>query len=146
MWATKEWSGLGASAMTTVGIFRLFPSLPGRFSTGKSFQVVFRALATVGWLTADFFRGEHGRISSGGSMTLSADGEGGFFAMIFFSAPTRVGRGTGFTSKCFSATSGNKPSWRSRFAFAKLASASPHPPSKIVELQQGLHHLLNALK
>jgi hypothetical protein len=32
---------------------------------------------------------------------LSADGEGGFFAMIFFSAPTRVGRGTGFTSKCF---------------------------------------------
>jgi hypothetical protein len=37
--------------MTTVGIFRLFPSLPGRFSTGKSFQVVSRALATVGWLT-----------------------------------------------------------------------------------------------
>jgi hypothetical protein len=32
--------------MTTVGIFRLFPFLPGRFSTEKSFQVVFRALAT----------------------------------------------------------------------------------------------------
>jgi hypothetical protein len=69
--------------MTTVGIFRLFPSLPGYFSTGKSFQVVFRALATVGWLTADFFRGSAIRFSSD-----------------------------------------NKPSWRSRFAFAKLASAS----------------------
>src|SRR4051812_39990339 len=72
----------GGSPMTTVGIFRLFPSLPGYFSTGKSFQVVFRALATVGWLTADFFRGSAIRFSSD-----------------------------------------NKPSWRSRFAFAKLASA-----------------------
>ena len=50
--------------MTTVGIFRLFPSLPGCFLTGKSFQVVFRALATVGWLEADFFRGSAIRFSS----------------------------------------------------------------------------------
>jgi hypothetical protein len=44
---------------------RHLPALPifaGVLSTGKSFQVVFRALATVGWLTADLFRGSDQRM------------------------------------------------------------------------------------
>jgi hypothetical protein len=43
--------GLGGFANDDGRHLPALPSLPGRFSTGKSFQVVFRALATVGWVT-----------------------------------------------------------------------------------------------